>query len=56
MFVLPISLQIWVCDQAQFNVEFAKKLLLKDRAMPTILYRKTANHKAQVNNFITKQM
>jgi len=30
MFVLPISLQIWVCDQAQFNVEFAKKLLLKD--------------------------
>jgi len=45
MFVLIISLQTWVCDQAQFNAEFAKKLLLKDRAMPTLLDRKTAINK-----------
>jgi len=56
MFVLTISLQTWVCDQAQFNAEFAKKRLLEDRAMPTILDLRAAHHKAQVNNFITKQM
>jgi len=37
MFVLTISLQIWVCDQAQFSAEFGKKRLLEDRAMPTLI-------------------